>query len=395
MVTPLVKNNYGVTYRHVKSDDFQQEEEEVFTQPESGYDPVLRFIKSATETLYISIFTLYDSEIDNALINLKQERSEINILVTIPWGYANKKFTLPTNLINLKNNGIQINFSPLQYFNSHSKYLIADEKKCMILDFNFYPTYFTKMRGFGFITSDKIVVDELVKVFKYDFYKNVNYKLSLTSPQLVWSPNSQAYNEAIPKEKNGINKIYKLIDGAKNTIDLYSFVLKDKTIQSKLINAAKRGVSVRILFSANLGVNSTFSSSELKFMISNGIMFKYYFNSGTAIPFDPANPSNPNTNYEMHSKCIVCDKKKMYLGSLNFNLASIYANRETGIIIDKIDKINVIRIVSETFEKDWNSSYAKNVEVDTDPFNPITDNAILEELTIFYGVDNDVDNVMQ
>jgi len=386
----ILARNYGVTYRNVTSRDFQEDEEDaIFTQPESGRTPVLQFINSATKTLDINIFTLYDSEIENALINLKTLREKITIRVIIPWNYINKKFTLPQNLKNLKNRGIKINFSPIQYFNSHSKYMIVDNKKCMIFDFNFYPVYFSKFRGFGFITYNKTVVDEVVKVFNYDYYKNVDVSLSLTSSQLVWSPNSQAYNEAIPQEENGIHKIYNLIYRAESTIDLYSFILTDKNVQDRLIRAAEGGVSVRILFNANLGVDSTFSLSVLKNMINSGIKLKYYSNPST--PFNPVNPNNLNPNYEMHSKCIICDKQKMYLGSLNLNFASIYANRETGIIIDKE---NLIRTVSETFEKDWNSSYAKEANVDTRPFTMITDPATLEEFAI-YGVDDGVDDVMQ
>ena len=58
-------------------------------------------------------------------------------------------------LIVKKTNNIKVMISPNTFYNSHCKYMIADNKKAMIMDFNFEKSYFTRVRGFGFITENK------------------------------------------------------------------------------------------------------------------------------------------------------------------------------------------------------------------------------------------------
>jgi hypothetical protein len=251
--------------------------------------------------------------------------------------------------------------------------MIADNKKAMIMDFNFEKSYFTRVRGFGFITENKNDIEDLVNVFENDFVnlskssqRMVSFKYN--SPRLVWCPNSLVYREADPvnhpSNKNGLMKIYDFIEESTCTLDIYSFVLKDESIIGKLINTAKsKNVKIRIIFNTSIP-SLTFSLTQLERMISSGISFKYYFYN------NDFNSEEPSPNYFMHSKSMVSDNSKVYIGSTNINLSSIYANRELGIIINDKDIVNTI---SNTFKNDWRSSYANQIQYKdgkiVDPFN--------------------------
>lgn len=344
--------------------------DKIFVEPDAGYAPVLNFINSATSSLDICIYLLYDVQIENALIKLNEKGVKIRII--IPWQHNSSSFILEENLNKLKSEGIKINFSPLHYYNTHCKFMILDYEKCMIMDFNFEPSYFTTARGFGFITENKVDVQELASVFSYDFNRNVD-KLPppLASSSLVWFPSSKVYYDT--SKINGINKVYNIIDNSKKTLDMYSFVLNDKEIQNKIINAANRNVKVRIIFNNlifhTLGTNVNLRNK----MLQSGIQLKYY--EGNLTSYDRNNPND--NNFFMHSKSIMCDVDDLnplaYVSSLNFNFASIYANRELGAIIKNRD---ITKIMSETFNIDWNSKYANTFKLNE--LNDLLETPLLE-----------------
>lgn len=381
-VTPYVSYynncNYGTTCYAINATTIDttsnSDRDEVFVLPEPVYNNVLKFIKSAKKYLDIYVYKLYYNVIERALLN-KANDDDVEIRIVIPW-QTMQNFKLPTNLINLQknsNNKIKVMGSSNTFYNSHCKYMIADKKKAMIMDFNFEESYFTRTRGFGFITENKNDIEDLMNVFENDFVylsessqRMVSFKYN--SPRLVWCPNSLVYREADPvhhpSNKNGLMKIYDLIEESTRTLDIYSFVLKDETIIGKLINTAKtKNVKIRIIFNTSIP-SLTFSLTQLETMISSGISFKYYFYN------NDFNSEEPSPNYFMHSKSMVSDNSKVYIGSTNINISSIYANRELGIIVNDKDIVNT---VSNTFKNDWESSYAKQIKYKygkiVDPFN--------------------------
>lgn len=343
------------------------------------YYDILEFINSATTSLDICIYSLYDKRIEDALIKLRRE-NKIFIRILIPWQYNKGSFKLYKNLASLKSEGINIHFSPLHFYNTHAKFMIIDKKKCMIMDFNFDYDYITTTRGFGFITDNQNDVDQLKDVFNYDI--NQFESSSLVSPlapppppppppssisqsqsRLVWSPSSKIYNESL----NGILQVYDIIDNAKYTLDIYIFVLTDKKIQDKIIDAARRKVKVRIIFN---DLTSNITKLVRNKMLSAGIEMKYYDVKPGSI--DRNDPSNPNLY--MHSKSMIRDVKYdtnlAYISSLNFNYASIHANRELGIIIKNK---NIANQMSETFNVDWNSKNAKSLTISSNTTEVTTD----------------------
>jgi len=347
----------------------------LFILPEPASANVIKFINSAKKTLDLYLYQLVHTDIENALLNKANE--DVVIRIIIPW-QSTKNFQLPSNLNNLQksNNKITIRASSVTFYNSHCKYMIADNKKAMIMDFNFDNTYFTYIRGFGLITENKNDIQDLINVFNNDFvYINessqsmVSFKYN--SQRLVWCPNSLVYREADPvhhpSNKNGLMKIYDFIEESTRTLDIYSFVLKDETIIDKLKHAAKsKNVKIRIIF--NVTINSSFSLTQLNDMISSGINFKYYFYN------NDFNSEESSPNYFMHSKGIISDNSKVYIGSTNMNPVSLYGNRELGIIIN--DK-SIVDTVSKIFQKDWESSYAKDIQYkDGNIVNPFSNTNI-------------------
>ena len=56
----------------------------------------------------------------------------------------------------------------------------------------------------------------------------------------------------IAEPQAGLNAIYKLINGARSSIELTMYELRDSTAEGDLAAAAKRGVDVRVILDAHL-----------------------------------------------------------------------------------------------------------------------------------------------
>ena len=52
----------------------------------------------------------------------------------------------------------------------------------------------------------------------------------------------------------------------------------------------------------------------------------------------------------MHAKIVLADGKKAFVGSVNISTNSLERNRELGILVS--DQ-NVLRVLFQTFQKDW------------------------------------------
>jgi phosphatidylserine/phosphatidylglycerophosphate/cardiolipin synthase-like enzyme len=102
------------------------------------------------------------------------------------------------------------------------------------------------------------------------------------------------------------------------------------------MNAARRGVRVRILMTAS----DEWTDALTRLAAAN---------VGAEVRTYPATKSS----LYIHAKAIIADGIKAFVGSENFSITSLDDNRELGIMVT--DQA-VIRPLIATFEKDWNGA---------------------------------------
>ena len=129
----------------------------------------------------------------------------------------------------------------------------------------------------------------------------------------------------------GLSAIYKLINGAKSSIDLTMYTLRDTTAENDLAAAAKRGVNVRVILDRHL---------EKKF---NTPAYGYLSSRGVHVTWAPA-----GTTY--HQKTLTVDNKTSAIMTLNMN-SDDYAGTRDFAVIDT-SKADVAAVVA-TFNADF------------------------------------------
>ena len=129
----------------------------------------------------------------------------------------------------------------------------------------------------------------------------------------------------------GLSAIYKLINGAKSSIDLTMYTLRDTTAEDDLAAAAKRGVNVRVILDRHL---------EKKF---NTPTYGYLSSRGVHVTWAPA-----GTTY--HQKTLTVDNKTSAIMTLNMN-SNDYAGTRDFAVIDT-SEADVAAVVA-TFNADF------------------------------------------
>ena len=129
----------------------------------------------------------------------------------------------------------------------------------------------------------------------------------------------------------GLSAIYKLINGAKSSVDLTMYTLRDTTAEDDLAAAAKRGVNVRVILDRHL---------EKKF---NTPTYGYLSSRGVHVTWAPA-----GTTY--HQKTLTVDNKTSAVMTLNMN-SDDYPGTRDFAVIDTV-QADVAAVVA-TFNADF------------------------------------------
>ncbi len=285
----------------------------LFIEPEEKEAPILREIEKAQKSINLEMYLLSDKKIIQALKDAKKRGVEIKIILeknpyNLEW--FNKKI-----FKELKEVGIQTQWSNSEFSLTHSKFMIIDDQKAIIMTCNFTYSGLNNSRDFGLINFDLKDVLEIKKLFEADWQKESFFS---SRPNLVISPINSRF------------KLESLIKNAKSEILIATEIMKDQSIQELLIKAQKNGVQVKILL-ADIKTGEINRDTGKYFQTQN-MQVKYLQK-----PF-------------LHAKIMIIDNKILYLGSINFSSASMDENRELGILL--VNKA-LIQQVRDVFEKDW------------------------------------------
>ncbi|KAG5897143.1 hypothetical protein JTB14_020872 [Gonioctena quinquepunctata] len=138
------------------------------------------------------------------------------------------------------------------------------------------------------------------------------------------------------------------ISSAKVSICLCVYMLTLKHLNYELIQAHKRGVSVRII-TDRVMLQTKPAQINFKKLTENGICYKM----------------QPSEQSMMHHKFCLIDKEeedlaKMFFGSLNLTIQGLVSNFDTVVLTNNR---NIIRRYSEEFEELWGLFEEKNIKL--------------------------------
>ena len=151
-----------------------------------------------------------------------------------------------------------------------------------------------------------------------------------------------AGGEAVISPVNGAERLVRLYQDARRTLDVYTELLGNPTLESELVAAVGRGVRVRLI--APISVNGGTPDVQAQQRASLTAL------AAAGVDVHVSGPEESAALPYMHARAAVADGENGYLGSISLSPDAITFNREIGLILR--DKAAVRRIQSQ-FDSDY------------------------------------------
>ncbi len=297
----------------------------LIVEPDDGIAPVLGPIRGASRSIDLVIYELDDPGIEEALADAAARGVAVRVILSA--GYDGASSTMNADAYDfLRAHGVAVRWSPGYFSLTHEKALMIDGVRAIIMTFNLVAKYYATGRDFGIGDDDPRDVSAIERTFAADWSVSGGGREGNNGAQgddLLWSPGAE-------------EALLDLIRGARRSLAVYNEEMADGAVTKALIDAALRGVSVEVVMTG---------SSQWKWA------FAELATAGAQVRVFADDPSAP---LYIHAKAIVADAgmpgARAFVGSENFSTASLYDNRELGIVT--IDR-GVVAGVARTFAADW------------------------------------------
>jgi cardiolipin synthase len=280
---------------------------QVILQPDDGYAPIVKAIKSARKTVDIVIFRFDIRAIENALTEAVERGVVVRALIAhTNRGGASQLRKLESRLLEA---GATLSRTADDMVRYHGKLLVIDKRRAFVLSFNFTRQDIEKSRSIGLVTRNPKIVRDLMKVIEADHNRT---DIKIKSTRVVVSP------------ENARERLTAFIKRARRELLIYDMNISDDEMISLIKSRAEAGVKISVL-----------GGVEKKWM--NELSWRV----------------RPFKSTKLHVRCLIRDREAVFVGSQSLRKLELDERREVGLITK--DRRTVSRIAA-TFESDWKAN---------------------------------------
>lgn len=295
----------------------------LIVEPDDGLEPVRQFIASAQTSLLVKQFTFTDDTLVRAVLDRKDAGVHVRVMLNAARSGGDRANDETFERFHAA--GIDVQWASPKFYVTHEKSVVVDDRAALVATFNLCEKYFTRTRDYGVITHDPRDVAQIVEVFETDWNHGdwePSYRHGLT-----WSNSNSRLHMA------------QFIDAATRRLDVQHPKYVDAVILDRIIEAAHRGVAVRVLCGGRHGISDwdvldTFAS--LRTLRRFGVKV------------------HKQKNLRVHAKLLIVDDERALVGSMNIDRSAFDLRRELGITTADPAVIARLRAV---FDGDWASSH--------------------------------------
>ena len=287
----------------------------VLTEPQAGLGPIYRLITGARTSVDLTMYELADPA---AEADLAADAARRGVRVLLDQHLEKARNRAAYDYLTAR--GVHVRWGPVGT-TWHQKTLTVDGRISVIMTLNLVAEDYPGTRDFAVIDTSRADVRAIVTTFNADFAGD-----AVTPPDgrdLVWSPTNSGAS------------VLSVISGATRTLAVENEEMGDPAVTSALADAARRGVRVRIIMTADSEWDAALSE-----LASAGAHVRLY-------------PDDASALY-IHAKAIIADAgrpgQRVLVGSQNFSVASLDYNRELGILSTSPA---VVTAISSALAADW------------------------------------------
>jgi phosphatidylserine/phosphatidylglycerophosphate/cardiolipin synthase-like enzyme len=288
----------------------------VLVEPAAGVGAIYKLITGARSSVDLTMYELRDTTAEDDLAT--DAKRGVDVRVILDQHLEKSRNTATYDFLSAHRVHVTWADSGVTY---HQKTLTVDGKTSVVMTLNMVSEDYSGTRDFAVIDTRPADVRAIVTTFNADFAHR-----SITPPDgadLVWSPT------------NSQSSILAVINGARHTLSVENEEMDDPTITAALVAAARRGVDVKVIMTAESEWDSAFSQ-----LASAGVHVRLYADSDNVL--------------YIHAKAVVADAGRsdqdVFVGSENFSAASLHYNRELGV---RTTNGAVIATINATLASDY------------------------------------------
>ena len=277
--------------------------------PDAGEQPYLDALATAQSNISVEIYEMGYGGILDALEAKAAAGVKVRIIFDQSKMDVNDKYKTMLDAA-----GAQTKWSSTEFTYQHSKTLLVDGKVAVISTGNYSKSYSIMLER-NHVATDRDPADlyDLTNLFEADW---AGQPLTMPCTRMVISPiNSRA-------------RITELINSATQTLTIESMQFADYKVREAVKARVAAGVQVRALI------------ADTGFVSTNAAAADYLKSIGVPVKWIP----------HLHTKVLVADGVRGYLGSENLSQTSLDHNREIGLIVTDDSSVAPLRT---SFETDW------------------------------------------
>jgi phosphatidylserine/phosphatidylglycerophosphate/cardiolipin synthase-like enzyme len=289
---------------------------QVLAEPKAGVGAIYKLITGAKSSVELTMYELKDTTAENDLA--ADAKRGVDVRVILDSHLEKSRNTATYDFLSSHRVHVTWADAGTTY---HQKTLTVDGKTSIVMTLNMVSEDYSGTRDFAVIDTNHADISAIVATFNADFGHR-----AVTPPDgadLVWSPT------------NSQSSILAVINGARHTLSVENEEMGDSTITSALVAAAKRGVDVQVVMTADSEWDSAFGQLERA-----GVHVRTYADSNNVL--------------YIHAKAVVADAgrsdQQVFVGSENFSKASLGYNRELGL---RTANKAVISVINATLAADY------------------------------------------
>jgi phosphatidylserine/phosphatidylglycerophosphate/cardiolipin synthase-like enzyme len=282
---------------------------EVAVTPDAGEAPYLDALTSAQHSIDVEIYLMGYGGILDTLKAKAAGGVKVRVILDQYKMDTNQKY-----YDMLAAAGAEVKWSSPSFTYQHSKVLLVDGKVAVISTGNYSKSYSIELER-NHVATDRDPADlaDLGALFEADW---TGQPAQMPCTRMVISP------------INSRTRIIDLINSATQTLTIESMQFADYKVRDAVKARVEAGVEVRALI------------ADTGFVSANAAAAEYLKGLGVTVKWIP----------HLHTKVIVADGTRAYLGSENLSQTSLDKNREVGVIVTDDSSIAPLRT---SFETDW------------------------------------------
>ena len=289
--------------------------------PEDGRRLYFQTIDSAQREIRIEICVLEDPQILEHIQAALQRGVSVRVIVDS--GKYNELEAERDHLEKyLISAGGELHLSNPVFPRSFPKILLIDSDLLVYGSACLDQTTFLQYRDFATTSQDQQLLNDLDRLFENDWA----YSAAPGQQPAAFNPTPPfASSSLVLCPVNGAAQLVGFYQGARETLDVYSELLGNFTLESELAAAVKRGVRVRLISPVHVNGGSKEVQerqiASLTALSAGGVEVHVNGRQSVPLPY-------------LHARAAIRDSQRAYLGSISLSPDAVTFNREMSLILE-------------------------------------------------------------